>query len=376
MVSLQASRLTAARRLRGMTLTEVATLLGVTPSLVGKWENEKADGSHFVAELAEVLSVPKGFLQGTELTVTSVESVSFRRRQDAKRATRDRAASCIDIAYGELLPLMREEIMLHPTSIPNYSGEAPEVAARQLREAWGLGSAPIKSVSKVLEAKGVRLFMTSDPSPSMSAFTKWIEGEPIMFLNTSISDGCRHRFNAAHELGHLVLHRDLNFESSDARLVEREADTFASHFLLTEQFLDEAPRAFIPAEFFNAKTRWGTSAQAMVRRLRDAGRLTEWQYNSAMIWFSSEGYRSNPEPNSGTMEESVLHRRFVESLANKDVAPEQYATHKYLPIDLLFEMIPAMKHQASLLRIKGIFEREWEERFGPGWSRPTVYFED
>ena len=356
MATVEPSRIVAARRRVGLTRAELARRVGVSPALVGMWEDDLRWASEHAEELARALEVSVRFLGRHELTITEPRSVSFRKRQDALRATRDRAASWVDLAYGELLPLMRE--MLGPLpfpDVPDLRGTSPEAAARQLRAAWGLGEAPIKSVVTLLEAKGVRVFAANDPSPSLSAFTRWIEGEPLLFLNASIPDGCRHRFNAAHELGHLVLHRDLDYEATDARETERQADTFASSFLLSRRFLEEAPPAFRPEGFFALKPRWGASVGAMVRRMRDAGRFTEWQYENANTWLSKQGYRSNAEPQAGSMERSVLHERFVAALLGRDIDPARCAEWNDLPPALLYELMPATAQMMASLRMDGFF---------------------
>lgn len=378
MVRVEPTRIVAARRRSGLTRAALAKELGVSSALVGQWEDDVRDATGRIDEIALALGMPQSFFEREELTITEPASVSFRRRQDAKRATRDRAASAVDLAYGDVLPMLKEIAGPLPfPTLPDLRGMAPETAAVLLRETWGLGDAPIKSVVSLLEAKGVRVFMTADPSPSLSAFTRWIEGEPLLFLNTSIADGCRHRFNAAHELGHLVLHRDLDFEQADARAVEREADAFASAFLLTRRFLDEAPPTFRPNDYFALKPRWGVSAQAMVRRMRDSGRFTDWQYENAFIWLSKNGYRSNPEPNAGTMESSVLHERFVERLAERDLDPVRYAERANFPPNILFELMPATRHAMGTLQLRSLFA-EGEEPLGLFSSRneSLAFYED
>jgi Zn-dependent peptidase ImmA (M78 family) len=85
--------------------------------------------------------------------------------------------------------------------------------------------------------------------------------------------GARLRFDLAHELGHLILHRwvdQAELESKTAlKAIESEADRFAAAFLLpSTSFPHEVytPRldAFIPL-----KERWKVSIQAMVHRCRD-----------------------------------------------------------------------------------------------------------
>ena len=84
----------------------------------------------------------------------------------------------------------------------------------------------------------------------VDAFSMWRQETPFVFLNTQKSAE-RTRFDAAHELGHLVLHRHGSPQGQDA---EREANAFASAFLMPRaSVLANAPRMatldhLIPAE--------------------------------------------------------------------------------------------------------------------------------
>lgn len=73
----------------------------------------------------------------------------------------------------------------------------------------------------------------------VDAFSMWRQSTPFVFLNTKKS--AEHsRFDAAHELGHLVLHRH---GSPQGREAEREANAFASAFLMPRaSVLAYAPR--------------------------------------------------------------------------------------------------------------------------------------
>src|SRR5438094_162699 len=73
----------------------------------------------------------------------------------------------------------------------------------------------------------------------VDAFSMWHGETPFVFLNTKKS--CeRSRFDAAHELGHLVLHRHGVPQGQQA---EAEANAFASAFLMPRaSVLAMAPR--------------------------------------------------------------------------------------------------------------------------------------
>jgi Zn-dependent peptidase ImmA (M78 family) len=105
----------------------------------------------------------------------------------------------------------------------------PAGAARTLRQYWTIGEKPIGSMIKLLETKGIRVFSLSENTRNVDAFSCWRNGEPYVFLNKFKSTE-HSRFDAAHELAHLVLHK--HGGPSQGRSAESEAHAFASSFLM------------------------------------------------------------------------------------------------------------------------------------------------
>lgn len=61
---------------------------------------------------------------------------------------------------------------------------------------------------------------------------------PFIILGTNKGVAVRRNFDLAHELGHLVLHRHIQFDllsPEEYKTIEHEADIFASEFLLPEE---------------------------------------------------------------------------------------------------------------------------------------------
>jgi len=106
--------------------------------------------------------------------------------------------------------------------------------------------------------------------------------------------GQRERFDACHELGHLVLH-PTGRKDRDA---EDEADEFASAFLMpAEAVMAYAPRNPGIDEINRLRHRFGVSIPAAIMRLRSLNLITEWRYKTLMIQASERGFRTkDPEP--------------------------------------------------------------------------------
>ena len=70
----------------------------------------------------------------------------------------------------------------------------------------------------------MRVFSLAENTKNVDAFSCWRNDEPYVFLNTFKSTE-RSRFDSAHELGHLVLHR--HGGAKQGRSAEYEAHLFA-----------------------------------------------------------------------------------------------------------------------------------------------------
>ena len=153
----------------------------------------------------------------------------------------------------------------------------------------------------------------------MDALSFSWDGQPFVFLNANKDKGDRSRFDAAHELGHLVLH--CHEESLQKAEIEKEANAFAGSFLLpAQQFRSEAPNRPDFATLVRLKQRWKVSIGAMVVRSRQLGLYSDWQYRHAYTQISKKGWRMD-EPGNFPCEQSRLHMLIFEQLEQKDILP-------------------------------------------------------
>ncbi|MGA7233175.1 MAG: ImmA/IrrE family metallo-endopeptidase, partial [Xanthobacteraceae bacterium] len=117
---------------------------------------------------------------------------------------------------------------------------------------------------------------------SIDAFSCWADGRPYIILGSEKSSSVRSRFDAAHELGHLILHRDISEDDLEAKSVrdriEREANWFAGAFLLPRGSLFREFYSTIANHLRGLKQRWLVSMQAIAHRAKDIGAIDENQY--------------------------------------------------------------------------------------------------
>jgi Zn-dependent peptidase ImmA (M78 family) len=193
--------------------------------------------------------------------------------------------------------------------------DTPEAAADTLRRMWGLGELPIRNMVHLLESKGVRVFSLSIDAKEVDAFSAWLNDAPFVFLNNFKSSE-RSRFDAAHELAHLVLHRHGCANSS--RELELQADAFASAFLMpSRSIVANYPRFPTIGALVSLKKVWGVALSAIVYRLHHLELLSEWHYRALCIEIGKRGYRTH-EPDESPRETSLIFPAILKDLYEVD----------------------------------------------------------
>jgi len=204
-----------------------------------------------------------------------------------------------------------------------------------LRQQWGLGELPIKNMIHLLEAKGVRVFSLSVDATEVDAFSMWRQDTPFVFLNTKKS--AEHsRFDAAHELGHLILHRH---GSPQGREAEHQANSFASAFLMPKaSVLAYAPRLATLDHLIKLKKFWAVSVAALTYRLHSVGALSDWHYQSLYIELSGRGYRKS-EPDEGPRETSQMLQKIFAALRDESISKGDIAGELCIPAEELDQLV-------------------------------------
>ena len=330
------SRLRLARERRGLTLTGLAGMSGVPVHRLSSYENARAvpDGDALRA-LATALDFPVPFLTGDEVEEIPAEAVAFRALSSTslrkQRAVRSQAALAV-----ELNSWLVERLALPDPDVPTHGYPEPETAAEMVRGRWGLGQAPAPNTVHLLESRGVRVFSLDSEHREVDAFSLWRDGVPYVFLNTAKS-GERGRFDAAHELGHLVMHgRDRALNTPEA---EREANRFASALLMPRaDVLARMPSGAHIDQILSARPIWRVSAMALAHRLHDLGLFTDDQYRSACRRLAELGYRS-AEPGGIPRETSQVLPKVLSALRARGLPPARVAAALHIPLTELNTLV-------------------------------------
>lgn len=329
------TRLTLARMRKGLTKTELAERIGVDLRSIVGYESDRTPKRDVLLKIEKTLGFPSEFFFGPSMDVPTGESVSFRSMSKMTACQRDMAlgqgAICLHLNRW-----IEDRFDLPSSALPDLSRESsPEAAAETLRREWAIGELSIRNLVHFLEAKGVRIFSLSVKAREVDAFSMWKESTPFIFLNVYKTPE-HGRFDAAHELGHLVLHRHA---SPNGREAEREADAFASAFLMSRgSILASAPRFTTLSTLVKLKKKWGVSVAALNHRFHQVGLLSDWQYRTLCIEIAKNGYRTS-EPNGCARESSQLLAKVLEQLHAEGITRKQLAQELRISISELNDMM-------------------------------------
>lgn len=314
------ARLVEARIALQKSRAEIAREVGVTGQAIGYYEaGERRPDMSLLLRIADVLEQPASFfLRGVSVAPKFV-GARFFRSVGPKSNKVNQALSVRTAWLFELVSFLSRFVRLPSINLPReidppnqgrYSLAEIEGIATLVRRHWTLGDGPIANVVALLETHGVIVTRFEIGSEKIDAFSAWIDGRPYIFLGSDKGSCARSRFDAAHELGHLVLHADISQEDLEAKVVrdriEKEANWFADAFLM--------PRASLLAEFYSTrlahfvglKKRWRMSMQAIAHWCREVGAIDDHQYilfrkqMAARHWLKDEPLDDELQPEQPT----------------------------------------------------------------------------
>lgn len=329
------SRLDIARKRRGLTKAKLAEEAGISTRILTDYEHGRTQPTSVTVErIARVLHFPVEFFDLPDIETPTVAAVSFRALSSMSARQRDQAVGSAAIAI-ELADWIDRRFHLPTPDVPRLADVDPETAAERVRDAWGLGHDPAPNMVHLLEAHGIRVFSLALENTEVDAFSFWRDGLPYVFLNT-MKSAERSRMDAAHELGHLVLHWA---GGPQGRKEEQQAQAFGSAFLMPRtSVLAKAPRGARANQIIQAKHYWQVAAANLAYRMHTLGLLTEWQYRSVFIELGKCGYRST-EPDGIRRETSQVLVKVFRALRDEGRTQAHVATELAITAEELGSVI-------------------------------------
>lgn len=299
-------RIKRARLLRGLTLDALAQQLGdISKQALSKFEKgHSTPNSTRLLQLADALDIsPEYFFRPDPVPLAPLE---FRKLAKMPKYRQEQVEEQIREYLERYIAL---ESCFDPADIGNpatpsqaiavASVDEAEKAAEKLREQWQIGGDAIANLTELFEEHGIKVALLSglDDFDGACAVTK--DNQHVLIALNADRPGERMRFTAAHELGHWIMKLPADMPERDA---EQCCHRFAGAFLypancVTGDFGSHQRSHVHPQELLIAKRQYGLSMQAIVRRLKDLGLLSDGGYKSLSIQFSRSGWRKDePEP--------------------------------------------------------------------------------
>ena len=332
-------RIRQAREIQGITQSELAAAVEVDQSTVARWERGLLSPSdEQIASIAFATKFPIAFFRRDSGPEFPFGSLMNRARKSLLSQDRDRLRQVGRLTF-ELASSLAEKFAPIQIHIPQADPGDPRKAAQLTRNAFGLSpDTPLTNIINRLERSGIFVFGIPDEIDEHDAYSLWADTEPRkpVIIVSAGKPGDRLRFNVAHELGHLVMHRNL-----DGTLAEREdqADLFASELLLPEQAMRvELGPPLTLTRFAEVKAKWGVSIQATINCAWQLEIITDRQRKYLFMQLSSLGWRKD-EPVAIPLERPRLLRKMAESVYG---VPVDYAKLSQLvgaPVRLVQQIV-------------------------------------
>lgn len=343
---MEGTRLTLARKMRGLSKRELAKLVGVTPKSIADYENDASNPSNEIEQrLVWALHFPTSFFKSNSIETIPEKAISFRARTKLKRSQKDIATAAATLA-SELSDWCDASFNLPKTNVPAIEDIDPTLAAEVLRKEWKMGNGAIPDLLLLLESHGIRIFFAGNIGNEVDAFSFWDlkTRRPYIFLTTSKS-GERRRMDAAHELGHLVMHRNIDIADSSSKEIEAQANRFASAFLMPKStMLASTPKGFSLRDAIKLKRYWKVSIAAFVYRSHDIGLLSDWQYHNLYKQLSKAGWRAN-EPDPMIPEHSEVNKQIITLLSKSPQRLGKITDAIALPLELCYQLLTGTNAQ-------------------------------
>lgn len=284
-----------AREYRGYSQTELACKIkGLSQSKLSKIEKGiEPITTEILWEISKFLNFPIDFFS---LDIhNKVFSAQYRKKRISQRKKSE-----LDMrlkTYGYLVDRMSKDYIEYPSigfpQVDIADGFSPQSVAKQIRRIFGLKDDPVKDIFTLLENNGIVIIEDDSDLDEFDGVSFVSDnGNLIIIVNKNMPND-RKRFTVAHEFGHLIMHNieKGNYLIDDNRDIEKEANAFASEFLMPEDGIRNQLKDLRLSDLGALKQYWLTSMASIIYRAKDLKCIDENKAQYFNIEFSRKGYR-------------------------------------------------------------------------------------
>ncbi|MEO1772062.1 helix-turn-helix domain-containing protein [Candidatus Enterococcus ferrettii] len=243
------------RELKGLSRKDLAELVNVSEQAIWQYENQyTVPKFEIVNEFKRIFSVKPQFFYSKPFTknISTIEHIAYRAEDRESRKKAKMETTYLDFVSHFIFEF-------------EFSVDAPQSSIYSLREAseklYYNGDSKVTDKKSILqhlaenarstldiqnnrdllyklEMSGISI-LEKNMGSHIDAYSTWTKEErPFIILGNIKKSSVRRNFDLAHELGHLLMHRLIDMDSlskDEHKVIEKEANDFASYFLIPEE---------------------------------------------------------------------------------------------------------------------------------------------
>jgi Zn-dependent peptidase ImmA (M78 family)/transcriptional regulator with XRE-family HTH domain len=301
----RAERLTQAREARGLSGVALDGLSGIGDVNISKYENGHAyPPADRLETLAKVLRVPVSFFM-RPFPKPDSGPLFWRSLHVAEKPARTRAIRKFEWAK-EISDFVQDFLEFPRVNLPPIERLSDfhkihfhfiEEAAATCRAFWNVEKGPLPNVIRLLEQNGIVVVKTALDADNLDAFSQIRDdGRPYVFLGSDKGSAVRSRFDALHEVGHLILHLNVDSKTFNTpqnwKVLENQAHHFACAMLLpADQFISDLGASPNLDAFRGLKAKWKAAMGAMIHRCKSLEIISEEQARRMWMNMTRRGWR-------------------------------------------------------------------------------------
>lgn len=345
-------RLREARESLEFTMEHLGNLVGVKRQTISNYESGlRSPEPEILMNLIRALKQPLIFFTTERPTSLGLKETIFFRSFQSKTARTNRKCEIYSDWFVQIAAYFEKFINFPTVDLPetsspingkHYTIEEIEEIAQICRKHWKLGNGPISNIVALLESKGIIVSRIKLDTNTVSAYSFREADRPFIFLGSEFGL-FRSRFSAAHELGHLILHRGISKEEfeTDLKHFEKEADYFASAFLLPRETYPLEIFSFKLSAFIELKKRWKTSVASQIMRCKHLGIINEDREVGLRKQLSKNKWLKNePLDNQFPIEKSAIMEKSLNLLVKEGMlTAEELINNIRLSLDTISILI-------------------------------------
>lgn len=357
----QPERLTQARKLRGLSMPELAIKTDLTRqsiSLFEKRTNGITPSAETLITLSKALNVGITFftmpLRKSEYEHKANSAYNFRSlKSKLLISNREKAKVCLHLLAG-MIDFFEDYVevsnQIPKFDVPHFTDltdDEIEKFATATRRQWGLGDGAIPDLTRLLENKGV-VIAYLDFANGVDGVSAWIENKPLVILSNK-AYAVRSRASLAHELGHLILHQTVTNEDLEKKellgKIEGQAWHFAGCFLMPQSAISNEVYSTNIDNLTLVKQRWLVSIAMILQRVLKIGLISDHQFVRARQKLASLNYlKKEPFDDTIPHEESKLFIKIATFLDENNLSKKDDTYFSLgLPEDILIPTLGVIK---------------------------------